>query len=463
MMDFSFLKEREQKYWFKSKKRSEFLVEGPLTVEKVKEISRFKREPEWVVKSRLKGFGDFEKLSMPSFGPDLSEINFKELIYYSKPANKSRKWDEVPQDIKQTFERLGISEAEMKLLSGVELQYDSEIIFEKAKEELEKLGVVYMSMDDAVKKRPDLVRRYFGKLVPSDNNKFAALNTAVWSGGTFIYVPRGVKVPFPLHTYFRINLEGFGQFERTLIIVDEGAEATYVEGCTAPLYTKATLHAAVVEVVALPGAKVKYITLQNWSKNVYNIVTKRAFVHKDAFVQWIDGNFGSKVTMKYPSLYLLEPGARGEVMSVVIASDGQNIDAGARIIHAAAGTSSNMVSKTISIGDGISTFRGALKVHKGAEFSRARISCDSLLMDNSIANSIPTIDIREDTAAVNHEARIGNLDTDKLFYLTSRGIDEAKAVSMIVFGFVRDFIEQLPMEYALELQRLIDMGMGGHT
>lgn len=461
-MDFPFLKEREEKYWFRSKTRSEFLVRGPLVREKVEEISRFKEEPEWVAKFRLRGLDAFRKLPMPSFGPDLGEISFDDLIYYSKPAGKSRRWDDVPQDIKRTFERLGISEAEMKLLSGVELQYDSEIIFEKAKKELEKLGVVYMSMDEAVKKHPETVRKYLGKIVPPENNRFAALNTAVWSGGTFIYVPKGVKVPFPLHTYFRINLEGFGQFERTLIVVDEGAEATYVEGCTAPLYSKANLHAAVVEVVALPGSKVKYITLQNWSKNVYNIVTKRAFVYRDAFVQWIDGNFGSKVTMKYPSLYLMEPGARGEVLSVVITSAGQNIDAGSRIIHAAARTSSNTVSKTIAMGDGISTFRGLVRINSGASFSRASVECDSILMEESVANSIPTIDIQDDSASVNHEARIGNIDMDKLFYLVSRGIPEGKATSMIVFGFVRDFIEQLPMEYALELQRLIDTDMGGH-
>ncbi|RLE40033.1 Fe-S cluster assembly protein SufB, partial [Candidatus Woesearchaeota archaeon] len=312
MMELPFLEGREKKFWFRSKKRSEFSVEGPLTSRKVKEISCFKGEPGWMTRFRLKGFELFRRTPLPDFGPDLGGIDFERMVYYSKPADKTRSWDEVPRDIRRTFEKLGMSEVEMRLLSGVELQYDSEIVFERAKKELEKLGVIYMSMDDAVKEHPEIVRKYLGRLVRPDNNKFAALNTAVWSGGTFIYVPPGVRVPFPLHTYFRINLEGFGQFERTLIVVGEGAEVTYVEGCTAPLYSRATLHASVVEVVALPNSKLKYVTLQNWSKNVYNLVTMKALAQRGAFVQAISGSFGSRVTMRYPSIYLAGEGANGE-------------------------------------------------------------------------------------------------------------------------------------------------------
>ncbi|MBR9690021.1 MAG: Fe-S cluster assembly protein SufB [Candidatus Altiarchaeota archaeon] len=462
-MDFEFLKERERRYWFKSKERSEFQVKGPLTKDKVLKISKFKGDPDWVAKSRIKGFDFFKKLKMPKFGPDLSGVDFEDLIYYSKPSDKARKWEDVPEDIKTTFEKLGISGVEMKMLSGVGLQYDSEVIFEKAKKGLDKLGVIYMSMDEAVKKHPELVRKYMGKIVPPTDNKFAALNNAVWSGGTFIYVPKNVKVPFPLHTYFRINLEGFGQFERTLIIVEEGAEVTYVEGCTAPLYNKSTIHSAVVELVALPNSKLKYITLQNWSNNVYNLVTKRAFAYSGAFVQWIDGNFGSKVTMKYPAICLLEPNARGEVVSIALVSDGQNIDSGARMIHRAPHTHSNMISKTVSLGTGIATFRGTVRIYSGAKFSKANTECDSLLIGDSVANAIPKIEVMEDTASLNHEARMGNVDKEKLLYLMSRGIDEKTAMSMLVFGFVRDFVNELPLEYALELQRLIEFDMGGHS
>jgi Fe-S cluster assembly protein SufB len=461
MMEFPFLKDREEKYWFSSRKRSEFSVSGPLTRGKVRQISEFKDEPDWVLESRLRGFEAFRAAPMPGFGPGLSRLDFKDIVYYSKPAGKSRKWEDVPADIKSTFERLGVSEAEMKLLSGVELQYDSEVVFERAKRELDRLGVKYMSMDDAVRLEPKLVREHMGKLVPADDNKFAALNAAVWSGGTFIHVPEGVRVPFPLHTYFRINLEGFGQFERTLIVLDEGAQATYVEGCTAPLYSKATLHAAVVEVSAARNSRAKYATLQNWSKNVFNLVTKRARVGAGAFVQWLDGNFGSGVTMKYPSLYLEGEGARGEVVSVVMASDGQEVDAGARVFHRAPRTSSSILSKSVTSGTGVSTFRGGVEVAGGAVSSRAAVRCDSLMMDGSVANSIPRVNVNEETASVTHEARMGRLDQEKLFYLTSRGVPEDRARSMVVFGFVRDFMEGLPMEYALEMQRLIDFDMGG--
>lgn len=460
-MNLDFLKDRDKKYWFRSDARSEFSVSGPLNPGQVMEISKFKGDPPWVAEMRLKGFESFQKLGMPDFGPELGGLNFANMVYYSKPSKKFRSWEDIPQDIRGTFEKLGINKSETLALSGLELQYDSEIIFEKTRESIDELGVVYMSMDEAVKKHPSIVRKYMGKIVPDSDNKFAALNTAVWSGGTFIYVPKGVKVPFPLHTYFRINLEGFGQFERTLIVVDEGAEVTYVEGCTAPIYSRSILHAAVVEVVALPGARVKYITLQNWSKNVYNIVTKRAVAHEGAFVQWIDGNFGSGVTMKYPSVHLVGKGAKGEVVSIAVVTGDQEVDSGAGMVHLAPDTSSNMVSKTISMDSGVSTFRGFLRVSEEADASRASVLCDSLLLGDSVANAIPTFDVRSESCSVEHEAKMGNLDQEKLFYLMSRGIDEKTAMSMIVFGFMREFINELPMEYALELQRLIEIDMEG--
>ncbi len=459
-MNLDFVEGREDRYWFRSKKRSELQIRGPLTREKVEKLSGLKNDPPWMRRLRLRAFDFFAKAPMPGFGPEL-DIDFADMVYYSRPGGKARRWEDVPEDIKKTFERLGISEAEMKMLSGIELQYDSEVVFEKAKKELHKLGVIYLTMDDAVQEHPELVRKHFGKLVPFTDNKFAALNTAVWSGGTFIYVPEDTRVPFPLHTYFRINLEGFGQFERTLIVAEPGAEFTYVEGCTAPIYSRATLHAAVVEIVAKQRSKVKYITLQNWSKNVYNLVTKRAFAYRDAFVQWIDGNFGSKVTMKYPAVYLLEPGARGEMVSIAVATEGQNIDSGARMIHRAPRTSSNTVSKTVSLG-GVSTFRGTFRAFPEAEHSRINIECDSLLSEGSTANAIPKIDVGGSRVSVNHEAKVASIDREKLFYLRSRGMDEQSATSMLLFGFMREFAEELPFEYALELQRLIEMNMGGH-
>lgn len=460
MMEFPF-KGREDKYWFRSRQRGEDQIKGPLTPEKVKGLSRLKGEPDWLTGFRLRGLERFREMPMPGFGPDLSALDLQNMIFYSKPAERSREWKDVPEDIRETFEKLGLSEAEQKFLAGVELQYDSEVIFERAREELTKLGVVHMSMDRAVEEHPEIVREHLGKLVRPDNNKFAALNSAVWSGGTFIYVPSGVKVPFPLHTYFRINLEGFGQFERTLIVVEEGAEATYVEGCTAPLYSSATLHASVVEVIAKARSKVKFVTLQNWSKNVYNLVTKRARVHRDAFVQWISGNFGSGVTMNYPSIFLAEPGARGEGVSISMASSGQHLDTGPRLLHRAPGTRSSLMAKTITAGDGRATFRGGVSVPRGATDSRASVRCDSLLMDQSESNSTPFLEVRDETASLNHEASMGRLDRDKLLYLRSRGVPADQARSMLVFGFVRDFIEELPLEYAMELQRLIELDMGG--
>ncbi len=455
------LDEREKKLWFKSKERSEFQIKGPLTKEKVIQLSNFKKEPIWLKEFRLKGFEIFEKSHLPSFGPKLNWLNFEDLVYYSKPSKKTEKWEELPSDMRETFEKLGLSD-KMKNISGLGLQYDSEIIFEKAKKMLEEKGIVYMSMDEAILKHPELVKKYFGTIVSSNDNKFSALNSAVWSGGTFIYVPKNIKVPFPLHTYFRINMEGFGQFERTLIIVDEGSEVTYVEGCTAPLHSKSTLHAAVVELIALKNSKVKYITLQNWSKNVLNIGTKRAFAKENSFVQWIDGNFGSGVTMKYPGIYLQGKKARGEVISIAFVSSNQNIDSGARMIHLAPETTSNIISKTVSSGKGVSTFRGTLKIFESADDVTAKIQCDSLLLNDSIANAIPNILIHNKTASVNHEAKTSNIDDEKLMYLMSRGVDRTSAESMIAFGFIRDFVRELPMEYALELQRLIDIDMGGH-
>ena len=457
----SLLSDRKNKLWFKSKERSEFQIKGPLTKEKVSQLSTFKKEPEWLKIFRLSGFELFEKSHFPSFGPKLNWLDLENMIYYSKPFEKIEKWEEMPVDIRETFEKLGVSD-KMKKVSGLGLQYDSEIIFEKAKEMLEEKGIVYMSMDEAIMKYPELVKKYMGTVVSSNDNKFSALNSAIWSGGTFIYVPKNVKVPFPLHTYFRINMEGFGQFERTLIIADEGSEVTYVEGCTAPLHSKSTLHAAVVEIVALKNSKVKYITLQNWSKNVFNIGTKRAFAKENSFVQWIDGNFGSGVTMKYPGIYLQGKKARGEIISIAFVSSNQNIDSGARMIHLAPETTSNIISKTVSSENGISTFRGTLKIFEGADNATAKIKCDSLLLNESIANTIPNILIHNKSASVNHEAKTSNIDDETLMYLMSRGVDRISAESMIAFGFVREFVKELPMEYALELQRLIDIDMGGH-
>lgn len=429
----------------------------------VREISRIKGEPEWMTEARLKGLKAFLEKPMPQWGADLNDINFEEIIYYmrsSKAGNK--KWEDVPDYVKQTFDRLGIPEAEKKFLAGVGAQYDSEVIYHNIKKELEEKGVVFLSMDEGLKQYPELVRKYFGKVIPYNDNKFAALNTAVWSGGSFVYVPKGVKLDTPLQAYFRINAESFGQFERTLIVVDEGASAHYIEGCSAPRFSTQSLHSAVVEIIALPGSDVRYTTIQNWASNIYNLVTKRAFAYKNATVAWLDGNLGSRVTMKYPSIYLLGEGAKGEVLSVALAGKGQHQDAGAKIIHLAKNTSSTITSKSISKDGGRTSYRGLLKVNPGAKNVKSSVRCDALLLDkDSRSDTYPTIEIDEPSTTITHEATVGKIGEEELFYLMSRGLSQQEAYATIVLGFIQQFTKSLPMEYAIELNRLIELEMEG--
>ncbi|MEK6974381.1 MAG: Fe-S cluster assembly protein SufB [Nanoarchaeota archaeon] len=428
----------------------------------VKEISRIKQEPEWMTEFRLKGLKAFQEKPMPQWGANLNEINFDNIIYYMKPSDSKKTWEEVPMFIKETFDRLGIPEAERKFLAGVSSQFDSEVIYHSVKKELEEKGVIFLSMDEGLKQYSELVKKYFGTVIPFDDNKFAALNTSVWSGGSFVYIPKNIKVDMPLQAYFRINAADIGQFERTLIVLDEGSQCTYVEGCSAPRYSSESLHSAVVEIIALPGSKVQYVTLQNWASNIYNLVTKRSHAYKDASVYWIDCNLGSKVTMKYPSIYLLEEGARGEVLSVAFAGKGQHQDAGAKIIHVAPNTTSTITSKSISKSNGRATYRGLLKVYPDAKNIKSSVKCDALLIDKeSRTDTYPTIEIDEPTATVTHEATVGKIGEDQIFYLTSRGLSEEEATTLIVLGFVQPFTRLLPMEYAVEFNRLIELEMEG--
>ena len=396
-------------------------------------------------------------------GGDLSDINFNDVYYYLKPkGGKSSSWDKVPEDIKRTFDKLGIPEAERKFFSGAEIQYDSEVVYGKVKEELEKQGVIFTDMDSAVKKYPELVKKYFGTIIPPTDNKFAALNTAVWSGGSFIYVPKGVKVAMPLQAYFRINAEKAGQFERTLIIADEDADVTYIEGCTAPIYMSSSLHAAVVELVAHKNAHIRYVTIQNWSKNVYNLVTQRAFAYENAYVEWIDGNIGSRVNMKYPSVYLKEQGAKGEVLSIAVAGEGQTQDSGGKILHLAPNTSSKIISKSVSKGSGVASYRGLLYISKDAANVKSTVRCDALLLDeHSKTNTYPYMEVYRDDATITHEAAVGKIGEEQLFYLMSRGMSEDDAVATIVLGFIEDLAKVLPLEYSLELKRLIKLDTSG--
>lgn len=425
----------------------------------VRKISELKGEPEWMLQKRLTGYKVFESKPMPKWGADLSKIDFSDFYYYVKPKGKeSNKWEDVPEDIKNTFDKLGVPEAERKFFSGAEAQFDSGVVYSHINEELDKLGIIFTDTDNAVKKYPELMQKYFGTIIPPTDNKFAALNTATWSGGTFIYVPKGVKVPMPLNAYFRINAQKSGQFERTLIIADEGSDVVYVEGCTAPVYAVDSLHSAVVEMVALKGARIRYVTIQNWSKNVYNLVTQRAHAEKDAHVSWIDANIGSKVNMKYPSIYLMGEHARGEVLSVAIAGDGQVQDSGGKIYHLAPKTTSKIVSKSISKGSGVTSFRGLLHVAKNAAEAKAHVSCDALLLDeHAKTNTYPYNQINRSDAVISHEAKVGKISDDDIFYLMSRGIPEDDAIAMIVLGFIDDLTKVLPLEYSLELKRLIKL------
>jgi len=434
-----------------------------LTREVVESISEFKDEPQWMREFRLKALEHFEARPTPKWGGDLDQIDFDDIHYFVRASEKnSRDWSEVPEDIKYTFDRLGIPEAERKFLAGVGAQYESEVVYHQVNEKLEEQGVIFTDMDSALREHEDLVREYWATVIPPNDNKLAALNSAVWSGGSFVYVPAGVKVEMPLQAYFRINTENMGQFERTLIICEDGADVHYIEGCTAPVYSSDSLHSAVVEIVAKPSSRVRYTTVQNWSQNVFNLVTKRAVAYEKATMEWVDCNLGSKLTMKYPSIYLLGPEAHGEILSIAFAGAGQHQDAGGKIIHGAPKTSSSIFSKSISKDGGRSTYRGLLEVADGATETRSKVVCDALLLDeDSRSDTYPTIRIDENDADVGHEATVSKIGDEQLFYLQSRGLDEEEASKMIVNGFIEPVTKELPMEYAVELNRLIELQMEG--
>ncbi len=446
----------EEDYVFKPKKG--------LSEDIVREMSEIKGEPAWMRDFRLKALKRFERKPMaPWFAVNMPDLRFDDIYYYVKPTEKQvRDWSDLPESIKSTYERLGIPEAERKYLAGVTAQYESEVVFHRNRADLEAQGVLFCDMDTAVRDYPDIVRRWFGTVIPPNDNKFAALNSAVWSGGSFIYVPPGVKVEMPLQAYFRINAENMGQFERTLIVADEGSQVHYVEGCSAPVYSTDSLHSAVVELVARPGSRITYTTIQNWSANVYNLVTKRARAEAEAHVEWIDGNIGSRLTMKYPSVYLVGPKASGEVLSVAYAGPGQHQDAGAKMIHAAPETTSTIVSKSISKDGGVTTYRGLVHVDEGATDSASFVRCDALLLDDdSVSETKPSMEVAERDARIGHEATVSKIGDDQLFYLMSRGLSESQAMGMIVNGFIEPVTRTLPMEYAVEWSRLIELQMEG--
>jgi Fe-S cluster assembly protein SufB len=440
-----------------------YISKKGLSRETIEEISRIKNEPEWMLKFRLNAYETFLKLPMPKWGADLSAIDFNNIYYYARPTDKKgRSWDEVPEKIKKTFERLGIPEAERKFLAGVGAQYESEVVYHKLREDLEKKGVIFCDTDTALQKYEDIFKKHFAKVVPPNDNKFAALNSAVWSGGSFVYVPEGVEVDMPLNAYFRINSQNMGQFERTLIIAEPYSKVHYIEGCTAPVYSTESLHAAVVEVIAKKGATVRYTTLQNWSNDVYNLVTKRAHAYEDAVIEWVDANIGSKVTMKYPSVYLLGRNARADILSVAFAGKGQHQDTGAKAVHLAPDTTSKIISKSVSKDGGRTSYRGLLHVAKGATGVKSTVRCDALLIDEiSRTDTYPYIEVNEDDATITHEASVGKIGEDQIFYLMSRGYSEQEALSLIVSGFLEVFTKELPMEYAVEFNRLIRLEMEG--
>jgi Fe-S cluster assembly protein SufB len=435
-----------------------------LSEEVVRDISAIKNEPEWMLKLRLRGLELFRRKPMPTWGSDLSGIDFENIKYFVRSTEKqAASWDDLPADIKNTYDRLGIPEAEkQRLIAGVAAQYESEVVYHKIREDLEEKGVLFLDTDTALKEHPDLFREYFATVIPVGDNKFAALNTAVWSGGSFIYVPKGVQVEIPLQAYFRINTENMGQFERTLIVVDEDAYVHYVEGCTAPIYSSDSLHSAVVEIIVKKGARCRYTTIQNWSNNVYNLVTKRAVAQAGATMEWVDGNIGSKVTMKYPAVYLMGEHAKGETLSVAFAGAGQHQDAGAKMVHLAPNTSSTIISKSVARGGGRTSYRGLVQVQEGAAHSKSTVKCDALLVDTiSRSDTYPYVDVREDDVEMGHEATVSKISDDQLFYLMSRGMTEDEAMATIVRGFVEPIARELPMEYALELNRLIELQMEG--
>jgi Fe-S cluster assembly protein SufB len=432
-----------------------------LTKDTVREISQLKEEPQWMLDFRLRAYDVFMKKPMPQWGGDLNKIDFQNIYYYAKASEKTEKnWDDVPEDVKNTFDKLGIPEAEKKFLAGVGAQYESEVVYHNLREDLAKQGVLFLDTDTALKEQPEIFKKYFGKIIPPEDNKFSALNSAVWSGGSFIYIPPGVKVDMPLQAYFRINAENIGQFERTLIIADEGSEVHYIEGCTAPVYSSESLHSAVVELVAHKDAKLRYTTIQNWSNDVYNLVTKRAYAYEGATVEWIDGNIGSKLTMKYPGIYLMGRKAYGETLSIAFAGKNQHQDTGAKMVHLAPDTTSKITSKSVSRANGRSTYRGLLKVAKGSTNVKSTVRCDALLLDDtSKTDTYPYMEIDQEDATVTHEATVGKIGDEQIFYLMSRGFSEEEALSLIVNGFMEPFTKELPMEYAVELNRLIKLEM----
>jgi Fe-S cluster assembly protein SufB len=454
----------EYKYGFHDSDSAYSFKSGKgLNREIVHQISEMKNEPQWMRDIRLKALDVFWSKPTPLWGGELGELNYNDIRYFMRAADRQGKsWDDVPAEIKNTFDKLGIPEAERKFLAGVGAQYDSEVVYHSLRDDLQKKGVIFVDTDTALREYPDLVREYFGTIIPIHDNKFAALNTAVWSGGSFVYIPAGVKVDIPLQAYFRINAENMGQFERTLIIVEEGAQVHYVEGCTAPIYTTESLHSAVVEIVVKKGARCRYTTIQNWANNIYNLVTKRAIAHEDALMEWVDGNLGSRLTMKYPSVYMMGKGARGEILSIAFAGKGQHQDAGAKVIHGAPYTSSRIISKSISKNGGRASYRGLLKVASGAKGSKSNVVCDALILDSkSRSDTYPYIEIDEDDVKIGHEASVSKIGEEQLFYLMSRGLSETEASTMIVSGFIEPLVKELPMEYAVEMNKLIQLQMEG--
>lgn len=453
----------DYKYGFNDPDTSVFKSKKGLNRLVVEQISAMKGEPQWMLDFRLKALEHFLQRPIPTWGPDLSGLDLDNIYYYVRPAEaESGSWEDVPETIKNTFDKLGIPEAERKFLAGVGAQYESEMVYHKIQESLEKQGVIFLSIEDGLRKHPDLFREYFSTVIPIEDNKFAALNSAVWSGGSFIYVPKGVKVDLPLQAYFRLNVANIGQFERTLIIADEGSQIHYVEGCTAPIYTTDSFHSGVIEIVVKKGARVRYTTIQNWSTNVYNLVTQRALVNEGATMEWVDANLGSKLTMKYPSCYLIGPRAHGEILSMAFAGPGQHQDAGCKVLHFAPHTSSKITSKSISKGGGRSSYRGLLKVYKGAYDVKSNAVCDALLLDDRArSDTYPTIEIDEDDVTIGHEASVSKVGEEQLFYLMSRGLSPEDAMTMVVSGFIEPLVKELPMEYAIEMNRLIQLQMAG--
>ncbi|MEL7591357.1 MAG: Fe-S cluster assembly protein SufB [Anaerolineaceae bacterium] len=453
----------DYQYGFKDPETFVYKSGKGLSVDVVRKISEMKSEPEWMLNFRLKALDHFMKRPMPKWGPDLSELDLEDIYYYVRPAEASEKnWDDVPETIRNTFDKLGIPEAEQKFLAGVGAQYESEMVYHSIQEHLSKQGVIFLSIEDGLKEYPELFKEHFGTVIPIEDNKFAALNSAVWSGGSFVYVPKGVTVELPLQAYFRLNVANIGQFERSLIIADEGSRVHYVEGCTAPQYTTNSFHSGVIEIVVKKGARVRYTTIQNWSNNVYNLVTQRAKVDANGTMEWVDCNLGSKMTMKYPSTYLMGPGAHGEILSVAFAGRGQVQDAGGKAIHFAPDTSSKITSKSISKDGGRASYRGLLKVYKGAHNVKSNVACDALLLDPaSRSDTYPTIEVDEEDVTIGHEASVSKVGEEQLFYLMSRGLSQEEATTMVVSGFIEPLVKELPMEYAVEMNRLIQLQMEG--